>query len=194
MLGRTRKITTLTDQELLNTYRKKKDQKVIGELFKRYSHLVFGVCLKYLGNEEESKDAVMKIFEKLMSDLKTHEVEQFKPWLHTVSRNHCLMHLRKHKKQWYKETDVDQVRDLSSDEQTNQSEVKEEQLQNLEKAMVQLSGEQRQCVEMFYINQLSYADVAKTTGLTLKQVKSHIQNGKRNLRLILMRNREQSLE
>ena len=87
---------TLRDtlEELIEQYKRKKDQRLVGVLFERYSHLVFGLCLKYLKNEEKSKDAVLHIFETLIQSLLDHEVKYFKSWLFSVSRNHCLMHLR----------------------------------------------------------------------------------------------------
>ena len=87
----------LTDKVLIEKYRQKGDLEIVALLFQRYSHLIFGVCLKYLRDEEESKDAVMQLFEDLAEKLKKHEVQQFKSWLYTVTKNHCLMLLRSRK-------------------------------------------------------------------------------------------------
>ena len=76
-------------------YRNSGNAAYIGELFQRYTHLVFGVCMKYFKNVDESKDGVMDVFEKILTELKRHEVENFKPWLYFVAKNHCLMKLRK---------------------------------------------------------------------------------------------------
>ena len=92
---KSKNIQSLSDNELIIRYKKSDNNLLVGELYQRYSHLVYGVCLKYLKNEEESKDAVLQIFEKLLEDLKKHEIANFKSWLHSVARNHCLMFLRK---------------------------------------------------------------------------------------------------
>lgn len=126
----------------------------------------------------------MMIFEKLMVDLKEVDVRKFRPWVHVVSRNHCLMQLRKEGK--VKRSDLEKVEfGLAAEDNTREIELKEEQLQLLEKALHDLKPEQKTCVELFYLKRMCYQDIAEKTGYTLKQVKSYIQNGKRNLRILL---------
>ena len=148
--------------------------------------------MKYLKDQEASKDAVMDIFEKLADDLKTHKVTNFKSWLYTVSKNHCLMQLRKEKQQLkhHQMLADDTRKSVESFEvlHLNEEDPKEAEVQLLEKAIAQLGKEQRKCIELFYLKNLCYGDVAKATRYSLKEVKSYIQNGKRNLKLILSRN------
>ncbi len=191
MLFGSKKIKQLTDLELIKKYQSTHNTQLVGELFKRYSHLVLGVSLKYLKNEEQAKDMVMQVFEKLMEDLKTNDIKNFKGWLHTVSRNHCLMYLRKHNKITAKTQDMDVVEPYISHEDNVEGVLeKEVQLNLLEQAIHQLKPEQKTCVELFYIKQQCYNEVAEQTGFSLKQVKSYIQNGKRNLKIILSQNNE----
>src|SRR5690606_5541736 len=79
-------------------YKNSGDLQVLGKLYKNYMPLVYGVCLKYFKHPEESQDAVMQIFEQLIDKLKNHEVKNFKSWLYVLTRNFCLMELRKSKK------------------------------------------------------------------------------------------------
>lgn len=184
-LFRSKNIASLTDKELITQYKKGGDNSLVGELYKRYSHLVYGVSLKYLKNEEESKDAVLQIFENLLSDLKKHDIANFKSWLHSVARNHCLMFLRK---QQTKLKRVNEYEAVYQHEETypvpfavHEKEEKEAQLTKLEEAMKGLKEEQRVCVELFFLKEKCYNEVAEITGYELKKVKSYIQNGKRNL-------------
>lgn len=187
-------ISQQTDEDLIAVYRRNGDKAVIGELFKRYGHLVFGVCLKYLKNKEEANDMVLQTFEKLMEDLKSREVQNFRSWLHTVTKNNCLMHLRKHKKVRERETDFELVDPyLKAEEESNEKAELEVKLTNLEAAVTELKDEQKQCIELFYLQEKCYNEVAEITGFTLKQVKSFIQNGKRNLRNILIKKNELSI-
>jgi RNA polymerase sigma-70 factor (ECF subfamily) len=62
---------------------------------------------------------------------------------------------------------------------------REQQLLLLEEALKQLGAEQRHCIELFYLGQKSYQQIMTETGLSFKQVKSFIQNGKRNLKIAL---------
>ena len=174
----------LTDLELVHRFRFSHDAKYVGELYLRYTHLVYGVCLKYLGNEEESKDAVMEIFEKLIIDLKKHEIKNFKSWLYTVTKNHCLVRFRKEhaneaKAQEYKKIAIENV---ELDRFLNLDSKKETDLKLLQEAINSLTEKQKQCIEMFYLEGKSYEEIVKQSGFDTMAVKSYIQNGKRNLK------------
>jgi RNA polymerase sigma factor (sigma-70 family) len=180
-------VAGLLDEDLIARYKQSEDTVYIGELYKKYTHVVLGVCMKYLRDREEAKDAVMQIFEKLISDLKKHEVANFRGWLHMVAKNHCLMKLR-NKTQML---DIDDVRERSENVvefnyDSHPVDESEMQLGNLEEAISCLDEDQRRCVELFYLKEQSYKDVADATGFTLNQVKSYIQNGKRNLKNYLI--------
>jgi len=152
--------------------------------------LVYGVCLKYLKNEEEAKDAVLQIFENLLTDLKKHEIANFKSWLHSVARNHSLMFLRKQQTQLKR---VNEYEATYQHEETfaapfavHEKEENEIMLTKLEEAMTGLKKEQRVCIELFFLKEKCYNEVADITGYDIKKVKSYIQNGKRNLANIML--------
>jgi RNA polymerase sigma-70 factor (ECF subfamily) len=176
-----------TDEELVALYKKSETQDIVGELYNRYMALTLGVCLKYLKDREESRDAVMQIFEKLIESLKEHEISQFKGWLYVTARNHCLMQLRSRKGKNFEEispflmeTDVELHLQEGSEKEAN--------LSKLEKCIDTLGNEQKQCVRLFYLEQKCYKEITECTGFDLNQVKSHIQNGKRNLKICMDRN------
>ena len=179
----------MDDGEILRKYRDSGDKELVGKLYVKYSHLVLGVCMKYLKDEEKARDAVMQIFEKLMTDLLSNEVQNFKSWLYTVSKNHCLMALRSEKTRRKHEEGYEIERSLimEFEDSTHLNGVmeKEERLQLLEKGIEELGEEQRKCVQLFYIDDKSYNEIAEMTGYSMKQVKSYIQNGKRNLGIYL---------
>ncbi|MEN9521848.1 MAG: hypothetical protein RL065_225 [Bacteroidota bacterium] len=184
-------IEHLSDAELVLQYKQSGDDAFFVELYQRYTHLVLGTCIKYLKSEAAGKDAVMDIFEKLLTDLKKHDVQHFKSWLYMVSKNHCLMQLRKKGDNF---VPIDLIK-TSSDGFVETSEQMHLNLQSkdaeekkLYEALNQLNDEQKICVEMFYLNNKCYQDIADTTGFTLNQVKSYIQNGKRNLKIYLEKN------
>jgi len=179
-----KKHTTIhfTDIELLEKYKTSGDSVYFGEFFKRYTHLVLGVCLKYLHDEEASKDAVMQIFEKLLQDISKQSITNFKNWLYTVSKNHCLMELRK-KKNIVPLDGFEESEETSVEFELNLHLIqREEELIYLQEAMSALNEEQRICIELFYIQEKCYKEVAELTGYSMNQVKSNIQNGKRNLK------------
>lgn len=191
-----KKLSEFDDRQLVTDYRKSHSRKIFGVLFDRYAHLVFGVCMKYLKNQEESKDATLSIFEKAMEDLKRFDVEKFSYWIHTVARNYCLMQLRSRKAMIYIDDDEGPGEKILSDvNQGHESEDTEKMLIVLEEAIGSLNEEQRNCIDLFYLKKYCYQDVSKITGFTMNEVKSHIQNGKRNLKIFILKKRhEQSFE
>ena len=179
-------IKALDDDALVAAYKKYGQPVYLGELYERYAHMVLLVCMKYLKDEAQSEDAVMHIFEKLIADLKRYEVRRFKYWIHTVAKNHCLVLIDKRQKQRHK---IDEYREtaqalVESDPfpSLNGEDPREIELRELEAAIKLLNEEQQICVELFYLQQKCYKEVSETTGYSLKQVKSYIQNGKRNLK------------
>ena len=183
---------SLSDARLIDAYVSEGNMDSFGLLFERYTHLVFGVCMKYLKNTYEAEDAVMGIFEKLMSDLKTHEVRDFKNWLYRVSKNHCLMILRKRKIKDRVDGEISQdihqefMEKLFGEHLPIKETDEEGILISLRNSINALGEEQRRCIEMMYLENKSYQEIASETGYDLKKVKSYIQNGKRNLKNMLV--------
>jgi RNA polymerase sigma factor (sigma-70 family) len=175
-----------SDEWLVNQYKDSGNNDFFAELFKRYSHLVFGVCMKYLKDKDNAKDAVMSIFEKLLTDLKKHNIEIFKAWLHTVAKNHCLMLLRKknHFIQFNENISVENNDVKHREEKINQ----EIKINLLDSAVENLDQNQKVCVRMFYIEEKSYREIMLITGFNYNEVKSNIQNGKRNMQLFILKN------
>ena len=173
------------DARLLQLYTTTGDPEHVGDLYDRYVPLVYGVCLKYLRDEEASKDAVVQIFEKLLVTLRNTEVQHFRSWLHTVVKNHCLMHLRQQDR--HRHTDLLVLEDVV-DEATE--EVVVDRWPLIEQGLKTLSDEQQRCVRLFFLEQKSYQEVAALTGYEIKKVKSHLQNGKRNLKIFVEKNNE----
>lgn len=188
-------ISELNDVDLIAEYKKSSDGSCIAELFKRYSPLVYGVCLKYLKSPEDAKDASMNIFEKMFEDVKKHKIDYFKGWLHMVSKNHCLMLLRSVKgkaersSREIEEKDA-KVVDFNPTLHQEDSNAQEQSLQDLQECIQELKKEQKQCVKLFYLEKKCYQDVAEETNFELKKVKSYIQNGKRNLKICIEKKSE----
>ena len=189
------KYNHFSDNELITEYKNTKNNVFVGILYKRYSHLVLGLSLKYLKDEDEAKDAVMQIFEKLLADLLKFNIEYFKSWLYTFSKNHCLMIIRTKQSKLKKEIDLqihaDSFMETETNSHPNRTEEKEVQYSLLEQAIEELNEDQRRCIKLFYLKERSYNEIVDETGYSLNEVKSFIQNGKRNLKIKLEKNSEQ---
>jgi len=174
----------LTDAELVLAYKQSGDSNLVGELYQRYMELVYGVCLKYLKNPENAQDSVISIFEELLTKLQKHEVENFKAWLYTLSKNHCLMRLRSEKRQIVVNVDVELMQSEENVHLNGELE-KEENFKKLDYCLGQLLEEQRQVIELFYLQGKCYNEIVELTGMEWNQVRSFIQNGRRNLKLCM---------
>lgn len=180
----------ISDENLVQLYRDTNKMHYLGELFKRYSLMCFAISVKYLKNEAEAQDAVMNIFEKCLIDIKKFEITNFKSWLHSVVRNHCLSLIRnEHKNVMSTAFNLNDENSFMDFEkllhQNEDSNDKEKKLKMLEDAINMLNDKQKSCIELFYLQKKSYEDICSITGLNNNEVKSYIQNGKRNLKNIL---------
>ena len=183
-----KKVRKRTDEELLEEFRSGNDPAVLGELYSDYMHLVYGVCLKYLKDRDESKDAVMQIFEKLLSEIPRHNIANFRSWLHVVTKNHCLMQLRAKKSHDEKmgEWAADNMIFMESEEYLHPIDIESPEIDKaLEDCIDRLREEQKNCIRMFYYENRCYSEIAASLRLDEKKVKSFLQNGKRNLKICL---------
>ncbi|WP_107037950.1 RNA polymerase sigma factor [Brumimicrobium mesophilum] len=179
-----KKFGNYSDTELLISYRSNNDKKIIGELYNRYGHLVMGTCLNYLKNKVDAEDIVMEIFMTLGDKIIKHEITYFKSWLFVLTKNSCLMVLRKKK---HNNLQLNEEI-VAQEDEIEDKELKEIKLTELENAIEELDPPQDEAIKLFYIQQLSYKEVSEKLNLTLNKVKSAIQNGKRNLKIKLKEN------
>jgi RNA polymerase sigma-70 factor (ECF subfamily) len=171
---------SLTDEALIDLM-KNQETEAFSELYLRYAHLVIGVCMKYLKNKMLAEDTTMQVFEKIQHKLKTHTVSNFKSWLYMVTKNECFMLFRK-KGISTSSLEFTEVKDENSNDE---QQLNEQKLSALEEVIPFLKDEQRSCIELFYLKEMSYQQICDELNLTMMQVKSAIQNGKRNLKLRL---------
>ncbi|MEA1873904.1 MAG: sigma-70 family RNA polymerase sigma factor [Bacteroidota bacterium] len=173
--------STLNDEQLLNSYFKSRNAEFIGELWNRYSRLIFGLCLKLLKSREEATDAVNGIFEKLLKTNSSDEIISVHTWIYTFSKNHCLQILRK------KQRRNILLKGFAADRENATTYFNEKtfEYEALRSAISELSEQQKTCIRLFYFNEYSYQEISEETDWATSQIKSYLQNGKRNLKLAL---------
>ncbi len=181
-----RKIANLSNEELFELFKNGRQTAYFHELYHRYIPMLYGLCLKYLGNEPDAQDAVMDLFESLNEKVSNYTITNFHSWLYAVAKNHCLLKKRKEKQVFFE--DINETIMENGDFFTLLDEKKSnEEKSALEFCMAELGVEQRTSIEYFYYENKSYADIVSITGYTLDKVKSYIQNGKRNLKNCILR-------
>ena len=181
-------LENISDKDLLEKFKLDQDSQWLGILLQRYTLLLLGVCMKYLRNEEAAKDAVQQVFLKAITALPKTEVAYLKSWLYTIARNHCLMHLRD-KTKWVTISAETDFQNNTFFEPYDDN--KELTIATLEKALLELNPPQKVCISLFYLEKKSYQEIVNTTGFSLLQVKSYIQNGKRNLKSLVIQKLQQ---
>lgn len=181
------KYNHITDQELLEKFYADHNNEWLGILLQRYTLLLLGVCMKYLKNEEEAKDSVQQVFLKVIQELHKYKVEYFKSWLYMVAKNHSLMKLRDRQGKIPAEL-TEKITATPEEETDRQALLQNDHTLNLmEAGLKELNREQQQCVTLFYLEKKSYQEITEETGFSMLQVKSYIQNGKRNLKIWIER-------
>lgn len=191
---KSRNIALYDDSELILKFQQAGENSYIGVLYKRYTHLVFGLCMKYLKEEEAAKDMVMQVFEKLLLKLAGQQIENFKSWLYVFAKNECLMHLRKAQRTPVKaemKINGQEFMENGHSVHPDSEDELEEDLNKLETCIGKLNEEQQTCIRLFYLEKKSYQEIESSTGYPIKKVKSYIQNGRRNLKICVESLREQ---
>lgn len=182
------KLKKRSDEELIAGFISTGDLETLGELYSGYMHLVYGVCLKYLKSSDEAMDAVMMIFENLITAIPKQKIENFSGWLHVVTKNYCLMQIRSQKSKderfedWKNESAVFMENDPYLHPVDNDGPEMEEALAD---CITKLKEDQKRCIRLFYYENKCYDEIALDMGIDEKKVKSYLQNGKRNLKLCL---------
>ena len=198
MLFFNKKHKPISESELLIEYRQNGDLSILGKLYEPQMEMVFAIAMKYFKDEDEAKDTVMALFEELILKLRNHEVENFKAWLGMVSRNYCLMALRKNSPEALvaltpsggffdgnNENSNHNFMEFSTTEHLTDDWDLEQNLTNLERCLETLNLEQKQAVELFFMQEKTYQEVSQLTGFEVNKVKSYLQNGKRNLKICM---------
>lgn len=180
-----------SDQDLLQAYKETNDLSVLGTLYERYMDLVYGVCLKYLKDAESAKDSTLLIFEELVVKLRKHEVTHFKGWLYQLAKNHCLMQLRSGKKFSKAAVDVALVQ-KEENGHLDMGSAREAEFRDLDHCLGQLNQEQRTAVELFYLKEKSYKEIEVMAGWDRNTVRSYIQNGRRNLKICMEKQKKET--
>lgn len=177
-----------SDEELLAQFQAHGDQRTLAALYDRYLSLLYGICLKYFPDTSTARDACSDLYEVLLKKVPGQEIQAWKPWLYVVAKNHCLMALRKQGRTLT--TDLnEQVMQLS--DSWHLEDMDEDRLRALRKCIEQLPPQQRACITSFYLDALSYADIATAMQDELGKVRSHIQNGRRNLKLCMQSHQDE---
>jgi RNA polymerase sigma-70 factor (ECF subfamily) len=190
--------TELTDEELLLKY-EGGDPTAFEELFRRYRQPLFRFILRFLRDENASRDALQDLFLRVVRDPGRFQARsRFSTWLHAVARNLCIDLLRKRKHR--RAVSLDQpnhpsrsgfscpplVEELKSEGTTPEQDASAGSLRlKLLVAIRSIPSEQRVIFLLREVSGMPFAEIAKVTGVPLNTAKSRMRYALINLRRVL---------
>jgi len=187
-------MSQLSDEQLVARYRDGDDMDALAFLFDKYLDLIFGVCMKYFKQPQDSEDGTMAVFEVLVVKLKTHDVHNFKSWLYVLTKHYCLQKLRQRGKTLTKNSE-DILMQLVDEVHPDDVYLIESRENGLRECIQQLPADQKRTVQLFYFESQSYVEIADTMSVDKEKGRSFIQNGRRNLRVCMnKKNGEQGIK
>lgn len=178
-------VENICDNDLIRLYIETENRTYFDKLYERYIPLMYGLCLKYLKNQQDAKDAVVFLYEDLSIKIKKYEITNFRNWLFSVTKFYCFSLLKDKSNEITIDFNVDFMEFDKVDTLLEESEQDEFKIKALNECLSKLPEPQKVCIEAFYYNNKSYVEIVEDTNYNIKSVKSYIQNGRRNLKICL---------
>jgi RNA polymerase sigma factor (sigma-70 family) len=166
----------LTDKQLVRLYQTTRDQTAFETLVRRYEPRLVRFCDRFLRNRALAEDISQAVFARLACGVDKYHGGNFAAWLFRIARNECLNVLARGRST--ETLTAEMENSLAQEEKQEPHPLAEILLQELPK----LPSEQRICLKLFHMDGYSYDEVAAYTNLPIRNVKSHIQNGRKALR------------
>ncbi len=166
------------------------------ELVTRYSRRVYNVAYQFTGRHEEAEDLTQEIFLKIYRSLRTFDLQAaFLPWLIRVSKNMCVDHYRKRRRErllvhgnWEKITNV-----ACSRSDPYQKTFNRERRAILLRALEQIPPDLKAVVILRDLQGLTYQEISEAMNLAEGTVKSRLNRGRLELAQFI-RGEDRSLE
>lgn len=181
-----------TDSELLQAFRARGEDAFFNILFERHYPLVYTLCLNITADRDDSKDITILVFTKIYDLLQRETPKSFDYWLLALARRECLNHLRAAKRRADQEKKWHEWKKSGENFMENELfrrliyEEELEQENRFHAAIDALPEAQQLCLRLFVYELKSYQEIADITHYPLPQVKSHLQNARRRLKIQLI--------
>ena len=159
------------------------DAEAFARLVDRHYDRCARIAFRILGNREDAEEAIQDAFLRAFRALGTYEDrERFTAWLTRILVNQCRTVLSRVERREAVFSDLD----LRDAELFADTEVRESGWPDLEHALAQLPGEQREAIVLRYADDLTYEEMARVTGAGESALKMRVQRAFARLRTLLM--------
>jgi RNA polymerase sigma-70 factor, ECF subfamily len=176
----------MTDQEIIDCVLGG-DREAFGELVRRYQDAVYRMALRRIRSERDAEDVAQEVFLNAYRRLTTYEGNaQFSTWLYRITFNTCIDWMRKASRTPALQFAPGQEGDIVDSRINLTDDLTAEYDRNLVEAAVgRLAWRYRHVVELYYFEQLSYAEIGRIVGMSEKGVESRLYRARRLLRRAL---------
>lgn len=172
------KAPVVSDEHLVRQFVETHDAACFAELFARHRKRIYFACRAFFENGSAAEDATQEAFLRAYQNMHRFREGNFSAWLMRIAKNVCIDQWRKQRPEVGPEEL--QMETVPADGALDERADLRIAVEKVRKEMETLSPDQRRCLEMA-IDGYSYEETAAHTGLSIKAVKSHIQNGRRML-------------
>jgi RNA polymerase sigma-70 factor (ECF subfamily) len=170
----------LSEEELLRSFTEDGDKAGFAELFNRNSRKIYQACFAFFRDSALAEDATQETFLRAYQNNDRFHGGDYVAWLHRIARNACIDQWRRKRPEVaIDDTDESAPVQLSVASPDANMQIA---IQHLHRELNKLPADQKRCLEL-KIEGYSYEETAARTGLTMDAVRSHLQNGRRTLRL-----------
>ncbi len=169
-----------SDAELVESYRATGDNRHFEALYRSVRRRVFGLCLRILRNADNAQDATHEAFVRAYQDFPTLQGTNFSAWVSSIAANLCLNRIRDETRR-ARLLEHGFPREDGRNAET--AAIAAEQAGIAREVLRSLNPEQRKVLALRYVDEFSYQEIENITGYGAGQVRSYLQNGRRNFRI-----------
>ncbi len=155
------------------------DQQAMGELYDRYSSLIYSVALRVLGESSAAEDVLQEVFMQLWRKPAVFDAARgsLAAWLAVIARNRAIDVVRKRKP----ETDLEDLTVFVEPDLAGEAERKRA-AEQIRRKLGEMPEPQRSALEMAYFEGLTHSEIAEKTGTPLGTIKTRIRTALTTLR------------
>lgn len=168
---------------LVKRFRGERDGAAFDALYRRNRRMVYGTCLRYLRDREAAEDACHDVFLQAYQQFDSLRGDVFSPWVRRIAINHCLNRQRHAATRRRIEPTLVRDFDQGRADASHAAAAARDDLRIAAELVRGLSPKQRLVFLLRHVEQLAYDGIAEVTGLPFDEVRSALQNARRNFRL-----------
>jgi len=171
------------------------DKNAFGKLVEKYSSAVYGQAYHLVGNFADAQDLAQEAFTTAF--LKLHQLEdhtRFAGWLRTITVNICRMWLRKQKEEISRLEEIDEQKMHTNQLSPEDELIAKEERDMVMRAIASLSEKSQLTVTLYYLDGMTYEEIANFLGVTRSAIDSRLQRARKRLKQEMLKMTERTFK